>query len=48
MKVRHLLTAFVGALLLSSAVHAQLIVWYDSGGFERPTFQRGVLDGQDG
>ncbi|MDW8291359.1 MAG: PEP-CTERM sorting domain-containing protein [Armatimonadota bacterium] len=47
MKVRHWVAVFVGVLLVVSTVHAQL-VWYDSGGFERPNFRPGVLNTQDG
>ncbi|GBC96444.1 hypothetical protein HRbin16_02248 [bacterium HR16] len=48
MKVHRWILAAVAAVVLGAgAVHAQL-VWYDSNGFEAPTFSLGVLDGQDG
>lgn len=47
-KVRSTLAAAaIIALGIAGAARAQL-VWYDSGGFEAPTFSLGVLDGQDG
>lgn len=47
MTVRRWLAIMVGVLWAISTAHAQM-VWYDSGGFEQPTFRRGVLNGQDG
>ncbi|MGQ9540408.1 MAG: PEP-CTERM sorting domain-containing protein [Armatimonadota bacterium] len=42
-----LAAAAIIALGIAGAARAQL-AWYDSGGFESPTFSLGVLDGQDG
>ncbi|GIV14585.1 MAG: hypothetical protein KatS3mg022_0020 [Armatimonadota bacterium] len=44
---RWILAAVATVVLGAGVVHAQ-IPWYDSNGFEAPTFSPGVLDGQDG
>jgi len=46
-KIRLFLAAVVVMALATTAVQAQL-AWYDSKGFEAPTFRPGVLNGQDG
>lgn len=47
MKTRLLLATVVAVTLTVCAAQAQM-VWYDSKGFEAPTFKLGVLNGQDG
>ncbi|MCS6829955.1 MAG: PEP-CTERM sorting domain-containing protein [Armatimonadota bacterium] len=47
MRFRWFLTAVAVIMLAVGAAQAQL-AWYDSKGFESPTFRPGVLNGQDG
>lgn len=48
MKARLLMLAVFAAIVLGAGTAQAQLAWYDSGGFESPTFNLGVLDGQDG
>ncbi len=48
MRIRTVFLLVAVALGLASGAARAQLVWYDSNGFEAPTFRPGVLNGQDG